>query len=145
MSDLEAWLLIWLLFSVGLGLTHLIVGLIVWRMHKKRRPFHLMFRDGCLLFFAMPLVASAFGELLIAQFWIRHPGLPVAIGMAGLAFILVVAGAIYSVIVTHDCLQHCQPNHKDALDARWIYHNSLFLSIIAVAYGTYFTSLRLSQ
>lgn len=142
MSEIDGWLSIWILFSVILGLAHLVVGLIVWRMHTRRRAFHLMFRDGCLLFFAMPLVATAFGELLIAKSWAKHP-LTVAAGVAGLAFILLIAGAIYSVIVTHDCLRLLHAHHRDTLDARWIYHNSLFLSIAAVGYGVYLTGLRL--
>jgi hypothetical protein len=102
-----------------------------------------MFKDGALLFFAMPLVASAFGELLIAKQALDSHGFAVSLAAGILVFILSICGAIYAVIVTHDCLQFAKVRQRTLLDEREIFHSTLFLSVAAIAYSAIVTGMRL--
>lgn len=143
MGAVTAWVLTWLLFSVILGLAHLFAGLLVWRMHVKRKSFYLIFRDGCLLFFAMPLATSAFGECVISGgAWQTLTPLQQSAGIVGLGIILIASGVIYSVIVTHDDTSPQRQHGRDPLDAHFIYHNSIFLAVGSVIYATFYTILR---
>lgn len=137
----EVWteLLAWFLFSVVLGLAHFLVALIVTAVTSKRPRVSTLLKDGCLLFFAMPLAAGVFGECQMAHYWRANDGLNLSVAVGVLVLIFLVSVALYSLIVYQ---MGTASGKISKVSSSRISYGSVGVAIISVLYGVCLTLLR---
>lgn len=97
--ELNGLLFGWIFFSVVLGLFHLIVGFIIWLFKKQHFRFYELIKDGSLIFFAVPLTASAYVETHFVEDCFQDSTFA-QMGVTSFVIIIVLLGtALYSLII----------------------------------------------
>lgn len=121
----------WLLFSVIIALTHLLIAIIVFPLHREKVQLKKVLRDGSLLFFAMSLTAASFGDFLANKKNASNLILT-EVAFAVAFFILVSSTVVYAIIIKDRFIELS----TKMISPDFVFSFSIGISFSAIVYGS---------